>query len=224
MESYRIKILLVEDNQDFAKLVQVYLQRFDSNRFEVIWKENHADAMAFLEGNPGVDIILLDYFLPGKTGLDIARDLAEKHREIPVVFLTVNRDFQLVVEVMKLGAAEFLVKEEISSPSLPKTILNVIETRNLREKLTGVEISRQRLRAIRETFDAVVDDFERPLKEMESLTRQLMENVPEKLPENYVKMIHDNLARIFDKLNRLKTLKEDKTVRYIKDIKMLDLS
>ena len=46
MDTKKINILLVEDNKDFAKLVKVYLQRFDKDAFSVVWKENHADALA----------------------------------------------------------------------------------------------------------------------------------------------------------------------------------
>jgi hypothetical protein len=69
-----------------------------------------------------------------------------------------------------------------------------------------------------------VDDFEEPLREMQRLTEELRVQSAEQLPGNYLTMIGDNLRRIVDKLDRLKTLEEDKTVRYIKDIKMLDLS
>jgi len=223
MES-RIKILLVEDNRDFAKLVQVYLQRYEADRFEVFWKENHTDAMEFLGEEPNVDIALMDYFLPGKTGLEIARDISVAYPHIPIVFLTVNKDFDLAREVMKLGVAEFLVKEEISSPVLPKTILTVIEKQGLKNRLMQLEISRQRLRTIRETLNSVVGDFEVPLREMEKLAERLGGQSEESLPSNYVVMIGDNIRRIADKLHRLQTLQEDKTVRYIKDIKMLDIS
>ncbi len=219
-----VDILLVEDNKDFAKLVQVYLQRFDPKRFNVTWKENHADAMAHLKGGSRVDLVLMDYFLPGKTGLEIAREIATTYEQIPIVFLTVNRDFSLALEVMKLGAAEYLVKEEISSPVLPKTILSVIEKQQLRDRLMNLEISRQRLRAIRETLGAVVEDFELPLREMEKLTGELRSQSAEPLPANYLAMIGDNIRRIVEKLEKLKGLKEDKTVRYIKDIRMIDLS
>ena len=47
----KIHILLVEDNKDFAKLVQVYLERYQRDMFTIVWKENHADAMAELEAN-----------------------------------------------------------------------------------------------------------------------------------------------------------------------------
>ena len=219
-----ITILLVEDNKDFAKLVQVYLQRYDAERFEVTWKENRDDAMAFLRDTPVVDVVLMDYFLPGKTGLEIAREIATAYERIPIVFLTVNRDFNLALEVMKVGAAEYLVKDEISSPVLPRTILSVIEKARLRDQLLNLEISRQRLRTIRETLSGVAGDFEVPLREMQRLTDELKGQTTETLPGNYLGMIGDNIKRIVDKLDRLKTLEQDKTVRYIKDIKMLDLS
>ncbi|HLB00593.1 MAG TPA: response regulator [Bacteroidota bacterium] len=221
---HKLRILLVEDNRDFAKLVQVYLQRYDAERFEVVWKENHADAMAFLHEDAHVDVALMDYFLPGKTGLDIARDISSGYPHIPIIFLTVNKDFHLALEVMKLGVAEFLVKEEISSPVLPKTILNVVEKQGLKDRLMKLEISRQRLRAIRDTLSSIVGDFEVPLREMEKLTERLGQQSAETLPGDYLEMIDDNVRRIVEKLNKLKTLQEDKTVRYIKDIKMLDLS
>lgn len=219
-----IQILLVEDNKDFAKLVQVYLQRHDPKRFSVAWTENHADAMAWLREAPRVDLVLMDYFLPGKTGLEIAREIATAYENVPIVFLTVNRDFELALEVMKLGAAEYLVKEEISSPVLPKTILAVIEKQQLRDRLMNLEISRQRLRTIREKLNEVVVDFELPIREMQRLTEALGSQSAEALPPSYLTMIGDNIRRIIDKLDKLKTLKEDKTVRYIKDIRMLDLS
>jgi CheY-like chemotaxis protein len=220
----KIEILLVEDNKDFAKLVQVYLQRFEKDRFAVTWRENHADAIAELEGGKRYDVVLMDYFLPGKNGLEITKEMVVKKIDVPVVFLTVNKDFELALEVMKLGAADYLVKEEISSPVLPKTVLGVIEKRGLTQRLADIETSRQRLRAIRETLNGVVHDFETPLHEMRVLADELKAKVTAPASGNYVRMIDENVNRILDKLERLKTLKADKTVKYIKDIKMIDLS
>ena len=71
---------------------------------------------------------------------------------------------------------------------------------------------------------AIVGDFEVPLRQMKIFSDQLGGQKEEALPGNYVGMISDNVRRIEDKLHKLKTLQEDKTVRYIKDIKMLDIS
>jgi len=224
MDTKKINILLVEDNKDFAKLVKVYLQRFDKDAFSVVWKENHTDALAELGSGHEVDIVLMDYFLPGKNGLEITKEMRKRNLDIPVVFLTVNKDFDLALDVMKVGIDDYLVKEEITSPVLPKTILNVIEKRRLKNQLIEIEISQQRLKAIHETLAGVIKDFEFPLAEMQRVEKGLKERLPVEVQGNFLKIIVENTARIADKLERLKALKVDKTVKYIKDIKMIDLS
>jgi len=224
MDAETIHILLVEDNKDFAKLVQVYLQRFQKDLFAITWKQNHADAIQELQSNDALDVILMDYFLPGRNGLEITREIKEKKIDVPIIFLTVNKDFDLALDVMKLGVDDYLVKEEISSPVLPKTVLNVIEKHRLKSQLDQIEISRQRLKAIRDTLAGVLTDFEQPLEEMHKITEGFKESPVGAKYQNYLKIIDDNVHRIMEKLEKLKTLKQDKTVKYIKDIKMLDLS
>jgi phosphoserine phosphatase RsbU/P len=224
MDQPKYRILLVEDNKDFAKLVQVYLQRFDKGKFEIVWKENYDDAIAILNDDKNFDIILMDYFLPGKNGLEITRELKGRKIGIPIVFLTVNKDFDLAVDVMKLGVEDYLVKEEISSPVLPKTVLSVIEKNKLQEQLQQLEVSRQRLKAVHDTLRTMVNDFETPLFEMRSLSQEFKELHNADSLKNYVKIIDENVNRIIAKLEKLLSLKEYKTIKYIKDIKMIDLS
>ena len=204
--------------------MQVYLQRYEKDKFEVVWKENHPDAMAALAERSDFDIILMDYFLPGKNGLEITKELMERKVNIPVVFLTVNKDFDLALDVMKLGVDDYLVKEEISSPVLPKTVLNVVEKHRLRKQLFNIEVSQQRLQAIKETLNSVVHEFEVRLGDMSTMAGEFRERFTGDTQKNYVKIIEENVRRMAEKLEKLKTLKEDKTIRYIKDIKMIDLS
>jgi len=224
MDSEKIRVLLVEDNKDFAKLVGVYLQRFHKDKFDITWKENYSDTINELEVNQNYDIILMDYFLPGKNGLEITKELKARKYDIPIVFLTVNKDFELALDVMKLGVDDYLVKEEISSPILPKTVLSVIEKNHLKKQLIQLEISQNRLQAIRETLMGVIGEFEKPLGEMKLMTEDIKKQFPAETQKHYIKIIEDNVNRIIDKLEKLKTLKVYKTIKYIKDIKMLDLS
>ncbi len=223
MKDNKILILLVEDNKDFAKLLDVYLQRYEKDMFSVIWKENYTSALQEIETNPDLDVILMDYFLPGKNGLEITMELRERKVNQPIVFLTVNKDLDVALNVMKLGVAEYLIKDDISSPVLPKTIMNVIEKHKLEEQLIQKEVSRERLQAMKELLANVIDDLERPLLEMQAIIAELSMNTPDS-HQNYVKIITDTVNRISGKLEKLKQLKQDKTVKYIKDIKMIDLS
>lgn len=224
MEKEKIRILLVEDNKDFAKLVQVYLHRYDKDKFDITWKENYTETMKELGNNLDFHIILMDYFLPGRNGFEITKELKAKKIAIPIVFLTVNKDIDLALEIMKVGVDDYLAKEEISSPILPRTVISVIEKHRLNNQLIQVEISQQRLKIIRETIADVANDFEVPLKEMKVISESFPQVFGTEDQRNFHKIIEDNINRLVEKLKKLKSLKDDRTIKYIKDIKMLDLS
>jgi sigma-B regulation protein RsbU (phosphoserine phosphatase) len=219
-----IRILLVEDNKDFAKLVEVFLRKYDPERFEIVWRENGIEALGELDRDTLFDVVLMDYFLPGQNGLEITRSMQERNITIPVIFLTVNKDFDLAVELMKIGVEDYLVKEEISTPVLPKTILNVIERGKLRDQLTSLEISQKRLEAIQELVVRISEDIRAPLDGMRTNVDKLIEQYGSGSLTTYMTIIRDNLIRIEKKITRLKELKTDKTVQYIRDIRMFDLS
>src|ERR1039457_3694514 len=54
--------------------------------------------------------LVLDVRLPGLSGLDLQRQLAEANVQIPIVFITGHGDIQMSVRAMKAGAVEFLTK------------------------------------------------------------------------------------------------------------------
>lgn len=217
-------ILLIEDNPEFANLVELFLRRYQDVSFKVVWRASGQAALQELETNTAFDLILMDHFLPGQNGLEITRIIRERGIAIPVVFLTVNKDFDLAVEVMKLGVEDYLVKEEISTPVFPKTLLNVIERKALREELMGLEITQRRLEAIRDLVLQIAGDVRAPMDGMRRSVEFLLERHGGGSLNTYLVIIRDNLARIERKLARLKELKSDRTVTYIRDIKMFDLS
>lgn len=217
-------ILLVEDNPDFANLVQLFLRKHHPGMFEVTWCGDGVSALQALAGEQQQDLILMDYFLPGKNGLEVTRDIREKGYTVPVVFLTVNKDFDLAVEVLKLGVEDYLVKEEISTPVLPKTILSVLERRKLKLQLTELEISQKRLETIQELVLQVTGELQSPIEGMKQNIEALLEGHPEDNLRAYLVIIRDNLIRIDKKMARLRQLKTDKTIPYVRDIRMLDLS
>jgi phosphoserine phosphatase RsbU/P len=219
-----VRILLVEDNRDFANLVEVFLRKYDKGQFEVVWRESGLAALEELASGSHFDIILMDYFLPGQNGLETTRTLQSRGVTIPVVFLTVNKDFDLAVQVLKLGVEDYLVKDEISTPVLPRTVLNVIERKKLQDQLTSLEISQQRLVTIQGMVPTIAQEIRKPLDEIRVIIEGLAAAHGGDHLTTYLTIIRDNLARIEKKLVQLKEMKTDKTVPYIKDIRMLDLS
>jgi len=220
-----VRILLIEDNADFAKLVKLYLAKFVGTRFEVEWRENGRDGIdQAVSAGLSYDVILMDYFLPGLNGLEVTRNLHEKNVTTPVIFLTVNKDVNLAVEVMKLGVEDYLVKEEVSTPILPKTILGVVEKRKLQREMEQLEIRKKRIEAMQELIVGITDEVCTPLDGMKDIIEALLLHGGNEKTGKYLSIIKENIDRIQLKVEKLKNLKEDKTVQYIKDIRMIDLS
>ncbi|MGA9362819.1 MAG: response regulator [Bacteroidota bacterium] len=224
MADKEISVLLIEDNAEFAKLVSLYLQKDNEAKFVVTWKPDGETGMEAIEDDDSFDVILMDYFLPGETGFEVTRKLNAKEVKIPIVFLTANREFDLVLEVMKLGVEDYLVKEEILSPVLPKTLLNVLERRDLKRRLEEIEISEKRLQAIQELVVSVTAELDVPVMRLRERVEALKKDRSAIQFKKQLATIEKSLGRIEQKLRRLKDLKEAKSVPYVKDVRMIDLS
>jgi FixJ family two-component response regulator len=74
--------------------------------------ETFASAREFLQrrGVDGPGCLVLDVRLPGVSGLDLQRALAEAQIHIPIIFITGHGDIPMTVRAMKAGAVEFLTK------------------------------------------------------------------------------------------------------------------
>ena len=114
-----IKILLVEDSASDARLMMdVLLERRSST--SVYHVSSGEDAIAFLrhEGkyakSPRPDMILLDLLMPGKSGLDVLKEIrGDKELErIPVVILSASKDDENVQEAYRLKANCYVTKGE----------------------------------------------------------------------------------------------------------------
>ena len=143
-----IKILLVDDDPQFTRLVEMFLIHSGRSLFTITACSDASSALAALKDNASFDIMLLDYYLPGTNGDALMRTMIENGVYIPVIFITVIKEFRLAVEAMKLGVHNYLVKENLTAQTLVKSVYNVIERNKLRQELTTLEVSTNRLEAI----------------------------------------------------------------------------
>ncbi len=222
MKGENIKVLLVDEDSEFATAVKSHLKNFEDAQFEVLWEKSGEAALQELEGDQSIDAVVMDYVLPGRNGLEIVRALREKGLGIPVVFLTQHKDTNLAIEAMKLGVQDYLVKQEI--PALPKTILRVAQKRKLQREVAELEIRKKRLEAMQELIGGIANEFTVPLQGMKNILESLVQYGNSEKTQRYLSIIDENLKRMETTLEKLQNLKDDKTVRYIKDIKMIDLS
>lgn len=98
-------ILVVEDEMKIARLVRDYLE--DAG-FDVIVVGDGEAALASARGSKP-DLVVLDLRLPGRDGLDVAREL-RRSSSVPIVMLTARGDEADRIVGLELGADDYIVK------------------------------------------------------------------------------------------------------------------
>jgi DNA-binding NtrC family response regulator len=160
-------VLIVDDDIAYANLVQQNLQKFAGKKFNILWKQNAQVVLEDLQRNRSIDIILMEYNLPGKNGLELVKELRERGIETPIILLTATKDYRVAIEAMKIGVEEYLLKDEASETFLPRTIFNVLDRVRLRKQIVEAERNRifaeRRTEAIRELIVAICHEFNNPL-------------------------------------------------------------
>lgn len=99
-------ILIIEDDITFGMMLKTWLGK---KGFEVSSVSNIARAQKHIEGQ-GADLILSDLRLPDHDGIDLLKWMNEKGIDIPLIIMTGYADIQSAVQVMKLGARDYVAK------------------------------------------------------------------------------------------------------------------
>jgi PAS domain S-box-containing protein len=130
-------ILVIEDNPGDYILVNEYLE--ESFPKATI---SHADTLKkgieCIEQQK-VDVILLDLTLPDGMGIDSFQSINTKAPEVPVIILTGLGDTQVALESLKIGAQDYIVKDDSSPAVLAKSIQYGIERSKTSERLKKSE-------------------------------------------------------------------------------------
>ena len=99
------KILVVDDEQEIADLIEVYLK---NENFEVLKFYNGKEALKCLE-KENIDLAVLDVMLPDISGFEICQHIREKHL-FPVIMLTAKDDEIDKITGLTLGADDYITK------------------------------------------------------------------------------------------------------------------
>lgn len=134
-----MKILSVEDSDVFFNMIKLYLGK----KNHVILDQAPTIDQAFhLLEHDTYNLVLLDYMLEDKTGLDFIKILNKRGLDIPVVVITGQGDEMLASQMIQAGAYDYLPKEKVRRDSLTRCINNAMgkyhlmkETRMARGRL-----------------------------------------------------------------------------------------
>jgi RNA polymerase sigma factor (sigma-70 family) len=137
-------VLVIDDDPEFRDSVTRLLRTVGLHTLEF------CSVPDFLKADPpeGPTCLILDVRMPGRSGLELQRELAAANRQVPIIFMTAHADVPMTVQAMKGGAIEFLTK-----PFRDQDLLDAVEAGLARDRARRE--SERALAALRERFDTL---------------------------------------------------------------------
>ena len=100
------RVLYIDDDAGLARLVQKALQRRDY----VVEHASTGEAGLALIAQGGIDVVALDHYLPGGTGLEVLNQLVGMESAPTVVYVTGTTETAVAVAALKAGATDYVLK------------------------------------------------------------------------------------------------------------------
>jgi FixJ family two-component response regulator len=141
MTDAKATVLVIDDDPDLRASIARLLRSRDMD------VRQFGSISDFVRSSPpdGPTCLILDVRLPDQSGLDLQRELAAAHEELPIIFITGHGDIPMTVQAMKGGAIEFLTKPFRDQDLLDAIQLGLSRDRARRE-------NEQVLTALKERF------------------------------------------------------------------------
>ena len=104
-----IKIIIADDHPLFRRGLKHALE--ETPDIEVIGEASNGDSLLSMIKSDNLDMVLLDISMPGKSGLDLLKQLKSEYSKLPILILSVYPEEQYAVRFIKAGASGYLTKE-----------------------------------------------------------------------------------------------------------------
>jgi len=126
-------ILIVDDDKSVLKALQMTLE----DKYQIITLTHGSEAVKlFHQERP--DMVILDIGLPDISGIDVLKAVKEKDPDVLVIMVTAIEEVKMIVEAVKLGAYDYLVKP-VNSQELFLTVGNALEQMRLKDRIRTIQ-------------------------------------------------------------------------------------
>ncbi|MEB3338169.1 MAG: ATP-binding protein [Leptolyngbyaceae bacterium] len=139
METTLIKVLLIEADEENYLQIGKLLTEARRARFELVWIQTYQTALAAMQDHL-YDVYLIDSGLGDrglgeKDGLELIRQGCQQGCSVPMICLGAQEDYLLEVEALQAGAADYLLKGELTTPLLERVIQYAIAQKRMETTL-----------------------------------------------------------------------------------------
>lgn len=134
----RSKVLMIEDDVSYARLIEILLNESSLLSCEVIKRHTLAAGLQAMETEE-FSAVLLDLTLPDSTGFETLETMLHRFSHHNIIVLTGRVDKDLGIKAVKAGAQDFMVKGEFDGDQLAKALRYSIERKNVMSRLEDAQ-------------------------------------------------------------------------------------
>ena len=135
MEKCLIKILMVDDDEMFSLVISEALKLEDNIDFKLV--SSAQEFFNTMDFSP--DIVIIDYNLPDKNGLEILKELKAQNKSVIPIILSGQEDINVVVDSYKNGAQRYIIKNENATIELIQNIKELGRNLAIKKELEALK-------------------------------------------------------------------------------------
>ncbi len=173
-------LLIIDDSEDDIEMYRRFICKDNTWDWKIFDADNRDSAWETLKNN-NVDCVLLDYSLPGSSGLKILTEFREDYPFLPIIVLTGEGNENVAVQAMRLNAQNYIVKSDLTPDILKKEIHNAIDLASLNRKIEDQQDALQNFAAI------LAHDLKEPLRSINYFIDRLHTEFSNDLNQNAIK-------------------------------------
>ena len=125
-----VRVLIIDDNKGDYVLARTMLEQVEGSHYDVDWVADPEEALRVMSGSTH-DVCLLDHQLGARTGLQLLGEAERFGTNQPIIMLTGVSNPAVDRAAMKAGAADYLIKSELTGPMLERSIRYALERHQL---------------------------------------------------------------------------------------------
>lgn len=130
------RIFLIEDSVVYKDLIVGYLKSKGFTNLKIY--KSGEECLKDIHLKP--DLIILDYSSEGKTGLDLMVQIQKENPDTDFIFLSAQNNVEVAVRIMKIGAGDYIVKNDKAPYNLVKSIDHLINSAKKEKATRGFKI------------------------------------------------------------------------------------
>lgn len=129
-------IFLIEDSTVYKDLIVGYLQSKKFSNLKVF--KNGEECLKHIDLKP--DVIILDYSSEKTNGLEFMLQVERRYNKVDFIFLSAQNKVDVAVKIMKLGAADYIMKNEEAPKKLVESIERIKESTKREKQSYGFKL------------------------------------------------------------------------------------